>query len=137
MAEINWFYYDECQNVFWWQTDSEINIWAFVWNIRPRGALGTTAQQHRSRRGLPIRRQADVTMAVPVAAHANNPHRQVSRPSIGEYSVTYGDTSQMPDYAASVVHKYQDWRMRMRIIRNGRDDYFCAGGSGCKTSRLR
>ena len=29
VAEINWFYYDECQNVFWWQTDSEINIWAF------------------------------------------------------------------------------------------------------------
>lgn len=29
VAEINWFYYDECQNVFWWQTDTEINIWAF------------------------------------------------------------------------------------------------------------
>lgn len=29
VAEINWFFYDECENVFWWQTDSEINIWAF------------------------------------------------------------------------------------------------------------
>ena len=29
VAEINWFYYDECQNVFWWQTDSEVNVWAF------------------------------------------------------------------------------------------------------------
>lgn len=29
VAEINFFHYDECENVFWWQTDSEVNIWAF------------------------------------------------------------------------------------------------------------
>lgn len=29
VAEINYFQLAECENVFYWQTDSEINIWAF------------------------------------------------------------------------------------------------------------
>lgn len=29
VAEVNWFYYDQCQNTFWWQTSTEVNIWAF------------------------------------------------------------------------------------------------------------
>lgn len=28
-AEINWFHYDECENIFWWQTSTEINVWGF------------------------------------------------------------------------------------------------------------
>ena len=26
VAEINWFYFDECTNYFWWQSSTEINI---------------------------------------------------------------------------------------------------------------
>ncbi|MBK8211610.1 MAG: hypothetical protein IPK78_18295 [Rhodospirillales bacterium] len=29
VAEINYFQYAECENVFYWQTDTEINIWGF------------------------------------------------------------------------------------------------------------
>ena len=29
VAEINYFQFAECENVFYWQTDSEVNIWGF------------------------------------------------------------------------------------------------------------
>ncbi|MCB0245748.1 MAG: hypothetical protein KDI12_20210, partial [Anaerolineae bacterium] len=76
-----------------------------------RGALGTTAATHTAAdvvyRYVP---PADVTMAVlAMAAHTNNTRiaSGIKTESIGEYSVTYGDTSRMPEYAAGVVNKYQ------------------------------
>ena len=55
VAEINWFYYDECQNVFWWQTDSEINIWAFRLEHPATRRTGNDRRNtHRGRRGLQV-----------------------------------------------------------------------------------
>ncbi|MCB0251816.1 MAG: phage head-tail connector protein [Anaerolineae bacterium] len=76
-----------------------------------RGALGTTAATHTAADAVyRYTPPADVTMAVlAMAAHTNNTRTSsgIKTESIGEYSVTYGNTSQMPDCAADVVKKYQ------------------------------
>ena len=78
---------------------------AATWRPSSGAHFGTTAATHTAAdavyRYVP---PADDDGWLAMAAHTNNTRiaSGIKTESIGEYSVTYGDTSRMPEYAAGV-----------------------------------
>jgi hypothetical protein len=107
VAEINFFMFDECENTFWWQTSSEINIWAFRLEHPASGWVGErlNAANYPSVHGM--------TYAIYGPMHAD---------LAGDFWLrVYFDngTSRMEDVAARECHWVPPWSMQ-RTKNNGR-----------------